>query len=72
MASEDLLLLATMSTSEEAGMLKELLEDQGIPTVVSGALDPFFGVIPALGVKISVRAGDFEKAREIYESFFHP
>lgn len=71
MKSEDLVPLVTMERSEEAGMLKELLENDGIPTVVMGALDPFFSVIPALGVKISVRAMDLERARGIYETYFN-
>lgn len=68
--SEELVPLVFMESSEGAGMLRELLENQGIATVVSGALDPIIGTVPALGVRVSVRAADLERAREIYQAYF--
>ncbi|MBI4468297.1 MAG: DUF2007 domain-containing protein [Acidobacteria bacterium] len=67
---DDLVAVASMESSEEAAMLREMLENANIPTVVRGALDPFFGRLAALGAQVLVRPEDFEKAREIYEAFF--
>ena len=68
--SDELAALVTMETSEEAAMLREMLENEGILTVVAGELDPFLGKLSSLGVTVSVRATDVERAREIYQAFF--
>ncbi len=68
--SEELSTLVTMASREEAGMLRELLENEGIACVVSSSLDPYYGALSPLGTRISVRTSDWERANEIYQAYF--
>jgi hypothetical protein len=59
--------LSKFRTMAEADLMKELLESNGVPTVVRGDADPIGGIeLPT----ILVEQGHFEKARELYNMYF--
>jgi hypothetical protein len=66
--------VAYFSNSAEAGMVAELLENNGIPAVLQGG--NFGGLEPLLlpggfsEIRLGVAESDYEKARALYEAFF--
>jgi hypothetical protein len=66
-ADTELLELAKFHTMAEADLMKELLESNGVRTVVRGDADPIGGIeLPT----ILVEHRHFEKAAELYETYF--
>ncbi|MBZ5496551.1 MAG: DUF2007 domain-containing protein [Acidobacteriia bacterium] len=65
----ELVELATFPNTSEAEMIQELLEDNGIRTVLRGDVDPLFvgGASPST---LLVEQADLERARAYYEDFF--
>lgn len=65
--------LHTLSSPAEAEMVNDILQQNGIRSVVqSGASDafsPLFSVM-APGAQVLVDERDFDRARELYSSFF--
>lgn len=57
-------------TPTEAAMIRELLEENGIPALVQGQSDPLGIVSGAQPVALLVAEDDLEQATEIYEAFF--
>lgn len=70
----NLKIVAYFSNSAEAGMVVELLENNGISAVTQGG--NFGGLEPLLipggfsEIRVGVAEADFEKARALYEAFF--
>jgi hypothetical protein len=63
----ELLELAKFRTMAEADLMKELLESNGVRTVVRGDADPIGGIeLPT----ILVEHRHLEKATELYETYF--
>ncbi|MBI3950936.1 MAG: DUF2007 domain-containing protein [Acidobacteria bacterium] len=62
--------LTEFLTPTEAGMVKELLEENGIPVLVRGQSDPLSIVSGAQPVALLVAESDLERATIIYEAFF--
>jgi periplasmic divalent cation tolerance protein len=66
--------VAYFSNSAEAGMVRELLENNGISAVMQGG--NFGGLEPLLipggysEIRLSVAEKDFDRARELYQAFF--
>ena len=66
--------VAYFSNSAEAGMVKELLENNGLSAVLQGG--NFGGLEPLLipggysEIRLGVAANDFEQARALYKAFF--
>jgi hypothetical protein len=66
--------VAYFSNSAEAGMVAELLENNGIAAVLQGG--NFGGLEPLLlpggfsEIRLAVEEHAYEKARELYEAFF--
>lgn len=66
--------VAYFSNSAEAGMVKELLENNGLTTVLQGG--NFGGLEPLLmpggysEIRLSVAESDYDRARELYQAFF--
>lgn len=76
-ANEEALQLKTVayfSNSAEAGMVVELLENNGLQAVLQGG--NFGGLEPLLipggfsEVRVAVAEADYEQARALYEAFF--
>lgn len=62
--------LTEFLTPTEAEMVKELLEEEGIPALVRGQSDPLGVVSGAQPVALLVAEPDLGRATEIYEAFF--
>ncbi len=62
--------LASFTTASEADMIQELLEGNGIPTVIRGDTDPIGATSGAEPATLLVEHQDLARAREIYEAFF--
>ncbi len=62
--------LASFPNASEAEMIQELLEGNGISTVIRGDADPIGATSGAEPVTLLVEAKDLARAREIYEAFF--
>ncbi len=66
--------VAYFSNSAEAGMVRELLENNGITAVLQGG--NFGGLEPLLmpggysEIRLSVAESDYDRARELYQAFF--
>lgn len=70
-SSTDLVELASFPNSSEAEMIRELLEDNDIRTVLRCDVDPIFvGNTGATGSTLLVEQADLEKAQRFYEDFF--
>jgi hypothetical protein len=67
---EELVELAAFANAAEAEMIRELLEDNGIRTVLRGEVDPIGVVSGAAPSTLLVEQDDLEDARGIYEDFF--
>jgi hypothetical protein len=62
--------LASYLTAAEAAMVKELLEENGIPTVLRGQIDPLGVVSGAARTELLVDERDLARALELYEAFY--
>jgi hypothetical protein len=66
----ELVELATFPDVAEAEMIKELLEQNGIRTVLRGEVDPIGVVSGAEPTTLLVEERDLAHAQEIHEAFF--
>jgi hypothetical protein len=66
----ELVPLASFLTVAEAGMIKELLEDNGILVALRGQSDPLGVVSGAVRTELLVEAPNLERAVELYEAFY--
>ena len=66
----ELVVLATFNTVAEADMVQELLENNGIISVLHGETDPFGAAGRAEPITLSVETKDAAHAQELYEAFF--
>jgi hypothetical protein len=62
--------LASFPNASEAEMIQELLESNGINTVIRGDVDPIGATSGAEPATLLVDDNDLARAREIYEAFF--
>jgi hypothetical protein len=67
---EQLVELAHFETTAEAGMVKELLEKNGITCVFHGGTDPIGAPISTGQIELLVDEDDFARAEELYQAFF--
>lgn len=68
----ELVELARLSSSGDAGMIKELLENNGIDVIVQGAsLNDLWPGGYAETVLL-VKESDLERAQPLYDAFFEP
>jgi hypothetical protein len=66
----ELVVLATFKTVAEADMVQELLENNGILSVIHGQTDPIGAAGRAEPISLSVESKDAATAQELYEAFF--
>jgi hypothetical protein len=66
----DLVELASFPNYPEAEMIKEVLESNGIRTVLRGEADPIGVVSGATPSTLLVEERDSARAREIYDAYF--
>jgi len=66
----ELVVLATFKTVAEADMVQELLENNGIISVLHGETDPIGAAGRAEPITLSVEKHDAANAEELYEAFF--
>ncbi len=66
----DLVQLATFHTVSEADMVQELLESNGIESMLHGENDPIGAMSGAEPIILMVEKEDLERATELYEAFF--
>jgi len=69
-ASKDVATVATFDTVAEADMIRELLEENGIESVVLGETDPIGPTSGAVPVELRVSAEDLPRAKELYEAYY--
>jgi hypothetical protein len=69
-AGLDLTELARFSTVAEAEMVKELLEQNEIRTVLTGETDPIGTVSGATPIALLVEERDLQKGKELCEAYF--
>jgi Putative prokaryotic signal transducing protein len=72
-SSEDtqkLVLLATFPSVVEAEMIKELLETNGIETMIRGETDPIGTKSGAAPSQLLVLEQDLDRAQALYQAFF--
>lgn len=71
-AAEDMELVevAHFATIAEADMAKEMLEANGLRTIVRGEVDPIGATSGAAPITLLVEEKDLERAEEIYDAFF--
>jgi hypothetical protein len=62
--------LSSFATVSEAEMVQELLESNGIRTVLRGEADPIGVTSRADPTTLLVGENDFARARELFEAFF--
>jgi hypothetical protein len=62
--------LASFANVAEADMIQELLEQNGIETVVQGEVDPIGIASRAESTKLLVEKKDLAQAQEIYSAYF--
>lgn len=62
--------LSSFATVSEAEMAQELLESNGIRTVLRGEADPIGVTSGANPTTLLVSENDFARARELFEAFF--
>ncbi len=62
--------LASFPNASEAEMIQELLESNGIGTVIRGDVDPIGATSGAEPATLLVDRNELARAREIYEAFF--
>jgi Putative prokaryotic signal transducing protein len=68
--TQKLVLLATFPSVVEAEMIKELLETNGIETMIRGETDPIGTKSGAAPSQLLVLEQDFERAQALYQAFF--
>ncbi len=68
--SEDLVQLATFHTVSEADMVQELLESNGITSVLHGEKDPIGAMSGAEPITLLVEKQSLASALDLYEAFF--
>jgi len=69
-ADAPLAVLATFPNSAGAHLVLELLEQNGIPAVLRGDVDPIGNVVSAVAPALLVEKPDLARAQEIYNAFF--
>ncbi len=62
--------LATFPNASEAEMIQELLEDNGISTVLRGDVDPLGIVAGSDTITLLVKQEDLQEARRLYDEYF--
>lgn len=62
--------LATFPNAPEAEMIQELLEDNGISTVLRGDIDPLGVVAGSTIITLLVKHADLPEAQKLYEGYF--
>jgi hypothetical protein len=68
--TQKLVPLATFPSVAEADMIKELLETNGIETMVRGETDPIGAKSGAAPTELLVLERDLARAKELYQAFF--
>ena len=68
--SQNLVRLATFPSVVEADMIKELLETNGIQTMIRGESDPIAVTSGAAPTELLVLEQDLERAQGLYQAFF--
>jgi hypothetical protein len=66
----DLVELMSFANVSEAEMLKELLEQNGIRTILQGEVDPIGIASRAETAKLLVENKDLIQARELFQAYF--
>lgn len=66
----ELVELATFPDVAEAEMIKELLEKNGIRTVLRGEIDPIGAASRAQPTTLLLEERDLARAQELYQAFF--
>jgi hypothetical protein len=69
-ADLDLTVLAQFSNVSEAEMIQELIESNGIATVLKGEVDPIGIASKAEWTALMVEKKDWPRAQEIYNAYF--
>jgi hypothetical protein len=62
--------LATFSDVPEAEMIREILEQNQIPTIQRGEVDPIGVASGAEPIALLVEKRDLQRARELHEAYF--
>jgi hypothetical protein len=62
--------LATFSDVPEAEMIREILEQNQIPTIQRGEVDPIGVASGAEPITLLVEKRDLQRARELHEAYF--
>ena len=68
--THNLVRLATFPSVVEANMIKELLETNGIQTMIRGESDPIAVTSGAAPTELLVLEQDLERAQGLYQAFF--
>jgi hypothetical protein len=68
--SLDLVELASFTNVSEAEMVQELLEQNGIETIVQGEIDPIGIASRAESTRLLVEKKDLAQAQELYNAYF--
>jgi hypothetical protein len=68
--TQKLVLLATFPSVIEADMIKELLETNGIQTMIRGETDPIGTTSGAAPTQLLVLEQDLDHAQALYQAFF--
>jgi hypothetical protein len=75
MHNKEFVTIAYFSNSAEAGLARELLENQGIQATLGGGNFGGLEPLPLPGgyseIRLLVPAGEAERARELYDAFFN-
>ena len=66
----DLVELSEFATVSEAEMIREILEKNGIPTVLRGEVDPIGIVSHAESITLLVEERFLSQAQELYDAYF--
>ncbi len=66
----ELVELATFPNASEAEMIQELLEDNGISTVLRGNRDPLGVVAGSTIITLLVKQADLPEAQKLYDRYF--
>lgn len=66
----ELVELATFPYAPAADMIQELLEDNGISTVLRGDVDPLGVVAGNATITLLVRQTDLPRAQQLYDEYF--
>ncbi len=66
----ELVEVANFPNASEAEMIQELLEENGISTVLRGDVDPLGIVAGSTIITLLVNSSDLEAAKSLYEGYF--